>query len=172
MIRRIFRRLYKTFYIKVYGLNRYLRKRGVQIGKNPHIYSDISTTESYLIKIGDNVTISNGVQFVTHDNSVCKILENVTDVFGEIQVGDNCFIGARSILMYGVTIPNNTIVAAGSVVTKSIAEEGKIIGGNPAKVIGDVHTLACKLEPYAINLDAYSSKEKKEAILNCPHVKR
>lgn len=37
--------------------------------------------------------------------------------------------------MYGVSIPNNTIVAAGSVVTKSISEERVILGGNPAKVI-------------------------------------
>lgn len=37
--------------------------------------------------------------------------------------------------MYGVSIPNNTIVAAGSVVTKSISEERVILGGNPAKEI-------------------------------------
>ena len=38
-------------------------------------------------------------------------------------------------MLYGVSIPNNTIVAAGSVVTKSISEERVILGGNPAKVI-------------------------------------
>ena len=37
--------------------------------------------------------------------------------------------------MYGVSLPNNIIVAAGSVVTKSISEERVILGGNPAKVI-------------------------------------
>ena len=48
-------------------------------------------------------------------------------------IGNNCFIGNRVILLYGVTIPNNTIVAAGSVVTNSIKEPGYLLGGNPAK---------------------------------------
>lgn len=39
--------------------------------------------------------------------------------------------------MYGVSIPDNTIVAAGSVVTKSFEKSNIIIGGNPAKEIGD-----------------------------------
>lgn len=56
-------------------------------------------------------------------------------MYGKIRIGNNCFIGERAILMYGVSIPNNTIVAAGSVVTKSISEERVILGGNPAKVI-------------------------------------
>lgn len=57
------------------------------------------------------------------------------NLYGKIRIGNNCFIGERAILMYGVSIPNNTIVAAGSVVTKSISEERVILGGNPAKVI-------------------------------------
>lgn len=56
-------------------------------------------------------------------------------MYGKIRIGNNCFIGERAILMYGISIPNNTIVAAGSVVTKSISEERVILGGNPAKVI-------------------------------------
>lgn len=56
-------------------------------------------------------------------------------MYGKIRIGNNCFIGERAILLYGVSIPNNTIVAAGSVVTKSISEERKIIGGNPANII-------------------------------------
>lgn len=56
-------------------------------------------------------------------------------MYGKICIGNNCFIGERAILLYGVSIPNNTIVAAGSVVTKSISEERVILGGNPAKVI-------------------------------------
>lgn len=80
-------------------INHYFKKKGVKIGYNCRLYSDIVTSESYLITIGDNVTISNDVQLITHDNSVIKIIDNATDVFGEIVIGNNCFIGARSIIL-------------------------------------------------------------------------
>lgn len=172
MIIRMFKKLYYFLYLKIFGMNKYLKKKGVKIGENSYIYSDISTLESFLITIGNNVTISNDIQFITHDNSVCKVLDDVTDVFGEIKIGDNCFIGARSIILYGVTLPNNTIVAAGSVVTKSITEEGKIIGGVPAKVIGDVNSFAEKMKPYAINLDGLSKKQKQIAKKQANMVKK
>ena len=57
------------------------------------------------------------------------------NLYGKIQIGNNCFIGERAILMYGVSVPNNTIVAARSVVKKSISEERVILGDNPARVI-------------------------------------
>lgn len=113
---------------------KYLRKSGLTIG-GCRIYSDIVTSEPFLIEIGENVTISTDVTFVTHDNSIIKINKELPNLYGKIRIGNNCFIGERAILMYGVSIPNNTIVAAGSVVTKSISEERVILGGNPAKVI-------------------------------------
>lgn len=169
---RLIKKFYRYFYKKVYGMEKYLKKQGVHIGKNAHIYSDLSTTESYLITIGDNVTISNNVQLITHDNSVCKIMDDASDVFGEIKIGNNCFIGARSIILYGVTIPDNTIVAAGSVVTKSIKEEGKILAGNPAKIVGDAESFAEKMRPYAVNLDGLSKDERKNITRNANYIKR
>lgn len=114
---------------------KYFRKKGVKIGNNCNICSNISSKEKYLIQIGNNVTISEDVLFLTHDASVGKIFgkENGSDLFGRIVIGNNCFIGARSILLYGVTIPDNSIVAAGSVVTKSWDKEGTVYGGNPAR---------------------------------------
>lgn len=62
---------------------------------------------------------------------------------GSIEIFDNCFIGARSIIMYDVKIGPNAIVAAGSVVTKDVPE-GMVVGGNPAKVISTVENVARK----------------------------
>ena len=112
------------------------RRQGMKIGKNSHIYSNIITSESFLIEIGDNVTISSEVVFVTHDNSIIKINPKMPNLFGKIRVGNNCFLGQRSTLMYGVTLADNIIVATGSVVTHSFDRERIIIGGNPARVIG------------------------------------
>jgi len=143
----------------------FYRKEGMKIGKNPRIFSDIFTPESYLIEIGDNVTISNGVQLITHDASIAKALDGVTDVFGKIKIGNNCFVGARSIILYGCTLPDNTIVAAGSVVTKSITESGKIIGGNPARVICTVKDFARKNGDFALNTRGMNRTQKLEFLM-------
>lgn len=61
--------------------------------------------------------------------------------------------------MYGVTIPDNVIVAAGSVVTKSINESNVIIGGNPARIISSWNSFSGKAKDYGWNLGAISSAE-------------
>ena len=64
---------------------------------------------------------------------------------GSIEIYDNCFIGASSNIMYNVKIGPNSIVAAGSVVTKDV-QPGTIVGGNPARVIGSFDKLMKKKE--------------------------
>lgn len=109
------------------------------------------TLEPWLVEIGDNVTISGNVKFVTHDNSVAKLNVGGADVFGQIKIGNNCFIGQNALLMYGVELANNTIVAAGSVVCNSFDEERIIIGGNPAQKIGTWNAFAEKCKGVAIS---------------------
>ena len=116
-------------------INQWFRKQGAQIGMNAHIYSNIAKNEPHLVRIGNNVTISGDVELVTHDNSISKVINNATDLFGRIEIGNNCFVGTRAIILYGVTIPDDVIVAAGSVVTKSIKDSKVIVAGNPARII-------------------------------------
>ena len=127
---------------------KYFRKKGIRLGEGCCIYSDISSSESYLITVGDNVTISNDVQFLTHDNSIDRLAPEVSDVLGEIKIGDNCFIGARAIILPGVTLGNECVVAAGAVVTKSYPS-GSVLGGNPAKLIGNSKELVQKYSSIA-----------------------
>lgn len=70
------------------------------------------------IIIGDGVTIGPNVCIYDHDHN----LESGTNVLktGPIIIGDNVWIGAGCIILKGVTIGNNSVVAAGSVVTNSI----------------------------------------------------
>ena len=91
----------------------YFRKAGMKIGKNCNICSNIMTTEPYLVEIGDNVTFSGGVTLVTHDNSIGRVLPDVSNVFGKIKIGNNCFIGMNATILYGVTLTDNIIVASG-----------------------------------------------------------
>lgn len=146
---------------------KYFSKHGVNIGRNCAIFSDISTPESYLITIGDNVTISNGVQFITHDNCIDRLTPEKCDVFGEIVIGNNCFIGAHSIILPGVTLGDKTVVGAGSVVSKSF-QGNVIIAGNPAKVIENVNKYLDKYAEFAFGESDYLIG-KKEFIQQNPH---
>ena len=56
----------------------FFRKKNIKIGENCNIYSNICTPEPYLISIGNNVTIAPGCRFITHDNSVSKVIPNVS----------------------------------------------------------------------------------------------
>ena len=113
----------------------YRRVGGVKIGKDCLLCSSPMTREPYLINIGNNVTVSTNVTFVTHDNSIKLLYPKKSDVFGKIIIGNNCFIGENVTILYGVTLADNIIVAAGSVVTKSFRNSNIIIGGNPAHII-------------------------------------
>lgn len=129
----------------------YFRKAGMSIKGGCNICCNIMTMEPFLVDIGSNVTISGDVKLVTHDNSVAKLNIGGADVFGRIVIGDNCFIGQNSIIMYGVELANNIIVAAGSVVCNSFSETNIVIGGNPEKKIGTWDALREKSLPYAIS---------------------
>lgn len=140
---------------------------GYNIGKNCRIFTELKVAEPYLITIGDNVTISTNVTFLTHDNSIIKASKNeYTDLFGKIIIGSNCFIGANSIILPGVYLPDNTIVAAGSVVTKSIKESNMIIGGNPSRIIGNINDYYKKNKQYAFNCSNLKKEERKKLIIN------
>lgn len=131
-------------------LNDYYRKKGVKIGKGCLMCSNPVTKEPNLVEIGENTTISTGVTFITHDNSIKLLFPEKTDVFGKIKIGNNCFIGQNTTIMYGVTIADNVIVAAGSVITKSIIETNIIVGGNPARKLSDWTDFKEKMRSKAI----------------------
>jgi len=111
---------------------------GVKIGSNSRFTGKKISfgSEPYLITIGDNVTITPGVKFQTHDGGVALFRKEYPglNVFGKITIGNNVFIGEDAMIMYGVTIGNNVVIGARSVVTKDIPSNS-VAAGVPAKVI-------------------------------------
>lgn len=130
----------------------YFRKKKIlhKVGENCKFTTTDFGNEPYLISIHNNVEIASNVRFITHDNSCFLISKYLNrkdrlDKVGSIEIFDNCFIGAYSILLPNIKIGPNDIVAAGSVVTKDV-KEGEIVGGNPAKKIGTIDKYCEKLE--------------------------
>lgn len=145
----------------------YAKYLGVQVGVNCRIYSYKFGTEPWLIEIGNNVTITSGVVFLTHDGSTWLFRDKKGRrfLYRRIIVGNNVFIGINSIIMPGVIIEDNVVIAAGSVVTKSIPS-GKVVGGNPARIIGEFIDYAnIVFTTYASSDDLDLSTDYKSRIL-------
>lgn len=127
-----------------------LRKQGAQIGKNTEILGIPRLgSEPYLVSIGDNVTITAGVNFITHDGATRVFRNNPkykgkSIKFGRIIVHDNSFVGLGSTILPGVSIGPNSVVAAGSIVTKDVPPN-MVVGGNPAKVLMSIDEYAEKV---------------------------
>lgn len=116
-----------------YWMEDYL-KMGMKVGENTDIQPGLIVDYSHcwLIEIGNNVTIAPQVYLLAHDASTKKYLDYTR--IGKVIIEDFAFIGARSVIMPNVTIGKNAVVAAGSIVTKSV-KSGTVVGGNPAKFI-------------------------------------
>lgn len=150
----------KVKHFSVSDYNRMLFKQaGGKLGDNCYIFCDIRSLETSMITIGENVTISGDVSFCTHDNAICKVLPDKSDLIGEINIGNNCFIGMRSIIMLGVSLGNNCIVGAGSVVTHSFPDNS-VIAGNPARYICSMEEYGEKNKEYALNLNEIPFSER------------
>lgn len=156
-----------NFYRKnFWTAEKYAKHLGVVIGENCSISSINFGSEPYLIRIGNHVQITHDVRFATHGASwVLRTKYPNFDCFGKIIIGDNVYIGNCSIILPGVTIGNNVIVGAGSVVTRSIAD-GQIVGGNPAKVIGNMDDFENKMIRFNLDSKKMSGAEKKVFLLN------
>lgn len=104
--------------------------KGVGVGNNNQIVSH------HKIEIGDNTIIGPNVMIFDYNHRFdfeSGVKHRSFDV-GEIIIGNNCWLGAGSIILKGVHIGDNVVVAAGCVVTKDVPERS-IVAGVPAKII-------------------------------------
>ncbi|MBN1684106.1 MAG: hypothetical protein JW855_01525 [Gammaproteobacteria bacterium] len=110
-----------------------LISRGLKIGKNVTIESGAIIDEGYpyLISIGDNCTIANHVKLIAHDDTLYKFTDGYARI-GKIDIKENCLIGANCVILPGITIGPNVLVAAGSVVNKDIPPNS-CVAGVPAR---------------------------------------
>lgn len=114
-----------------------LKKDGLIFGKNFDTQYGviIDPGHCWLIEIGDNVTLAPRVHILAHDASMKKFL-GYTKI-APVKIGNNVFVGGGSIILPGITIEDNVIIAAGSVVSKDL-KSGGIYAGCPASKIGEL----------------------------------
>ena len=122
----------------------------MRVGDGCRLYINYFGKEPFLVSIGNRVTITSGVRILTHDGSTWLMRDEHgrRQLFRRVTIGDDVFIGVNSIILPGVEIGNKVVIAAGSVVAKSVPS-GVIVGGNPAKIIGDFESYKTRvLEKY------------------------
>src|SRR5215469_14069618 len=120
-----------------------LREWGATIGRDVFV-DEISIEEAYapLLTLADGAVCAYGVRIVFHDSSYNNAI-GAPIAIAPVTVGERAYIGARSMLLPGVTVGAEAIVAAGSVVTSDVPD-GTIVGGVPAQPIGKVHDMAAR----------------------------
>jgi acetyltransferase-like isoleucine patch superfamily enzyme len=104
---------------KVYGMD---IGQGVRISR----HARLDRTNPKGVHIGDHTAITAGVSIITHDF--------VNREWKDVYIGKNCFLGYGAVVLPGVSISDNCIVAANSVVARDV-EANSVVMGNPARVV-------------------------------------
>lgn len=108
--------------------------RGVSIGKGTLVGDHAVLDGRAKLTIGHHVDIASQVMIYNSEHDLNS--EDFQPVDAAVSIGDYVFIGPRAIILPGVSIGRGAVVAAGAVVTKDVSERA-IVGGVPAKVIGE-----------------------------------
>lgn len=112
---------------------------GYNIFAGDNIYMGYNCTilDIAKVEIGDNCMMGPNVGIYTSTHSIRPENRNKGGYASPIKIKDNVWIGGSCVVLPGVTINNNSVVAAGSIVTKDVPADS-IVAGNPAKVIKEV----------------------------------
>lgn len=124
------------------GRGEYLKKIFYEVGENVFYQPRVIPLYPKLIRLHNNIMIASGASFTTHD-AIDVVLNGISNKFrnydfkeeiGCIEIMDNVFVGARTIILYNTMIGENVIIGAGSLVNKDLPSNG-VYAGVPARHI-------------------------------------
>lgn len=165
MLRKIYRKLYKIIIGKLFPI-KFARKIGVNF-RGVNIYGSVDWgTEPWIITLGANVHVTDGVKFITHDGGTLLFRHVVPDleITKPIIIGNDVYIGNNVIIMPGVKIGNKVIVGAGAIVTHDIPENSVAVGV-PAKVIKTSDEYFNKISEESLHLGHLKGENKDRALM-------
>jgi acetyltransferase-like isoleucine patch superfamily enzyme len=142
----------------------YARSIGVKVGQNCRLIDVDFGSEPWLIVLGDHVSASD-VSFVTHDGGVWIFRDEFPDidVLAPIRIGNNVFIGSRTLILPGVTVGNDVVIGAGSVVTRNLPA-GQVYAGVPARRLSSIVDYREKVIAQSVGTKGMSAKQKRDAM--------
>lgn len=164
------RKFYK-YLLRKYKPLKFAELSGVNFHGGVHIYGKVDwSTEPWIISLGDNVHITDGVKFITHDGGTLLFRNRVPDleITKPIEVGSNVYIGNNVIILPGVHIGDNVIIGAGAVVTKDIPDESVAVGV-PARVIKTFDEYFEKIQEESLHLGHLIGQEKDRELMKYYH---
>ncbi len=130
-------RIYRYFFYKKNSpeaLLEYYKSKGVKVGEGTVIStSGIDASFGPLLEIGKDCSIAPNVTILLHDASTKRYL-GYTKI-EKVYIGNMCFIASGCIILPGTRIGDNCIIGAGSVVRGEVPENSVLLG-NPAQVVG------------------------------------
>ncbi len=128
--------------LRGYQSPEWLRKRGLRLGQDVflgEVYFDSGFLG--LISVGDESVLTSGVRIIAHDAST-KLWTGYTRV-GRVDIGSRVYIGVGAVVLPGVTIGDEAIVGAGSVVSRDVPPR-TVVAGNPARRIATLEDFVAK----------------------------
>lgn len=113
----------------------------ISIGNNFFANYNLTILDEAKVSIGDNVFIGPNVNIYTACHPIESEPRNTRVQWAEpVTIGNNVWIGGNATILPGVTIGDNAVVGAGSVVTKNV-EADTVVGGNPARLIKRINAV-------------------------------
>lgn len=136
---------YRNFFYRLSGIKmgkgatfhmgaRFFLPKNIEIGEGTIVGDHAFLDGRAKIKIGKQVDIASSVMIYNSEHDLSDPSFSATEE--PVTIGDYVFIGPRAIIMPGVTVGNGAVIAGGAVVTKDVPEFA-IVGGVPAKIIGE-----------------------------------
>lgn len=113
--------------------------RHCHFGKGVYANFNLTCVDDTHIYVGDYTMLGPNVVLATAGHPICPELRQKAYQFNmPVHIGKNCWLGAGVIVLPGVTIGDNTVIGAGSVVTKDIPG-GVVAVGNPCRVLREIN---------------------------------
>lgn len=112
---------------------KFFEPKGITIGEDTIVGDSAFLDGRDKLIIGNHVDIASEVMIYNSEHDIND--QHFSPINGSVEIRDYVFIGPRVIILPGITIGKGAVIAAGAVVTKDV-ENGEIVGGVPAKVIG------------------------------------